>query len=89
LDHLIFVLVKSVDPYYQFWHDRQQASLNGLNLEVSCQRDIEEMAKNITQDSIEKFDDSQFHVMSQTKLGHFYAINLALLTCDCQDFPCI
>ncbi|KAH9163687.1 hypothetical protein EDB89DRAFT_1912546 [Lactarius sanguifluus] len=25
LDHLIFVLVKSADPYYRFWHDRQQA----------------------------------------------------------------
>ncbi|KAH9013383.1 hypothetical protein EDB83DRAFT_2195009, partial [Lactarius deliciosus] len=87
LDHLIFVLVKSADPYYRFRHDRQQAGLDGLNLEASRRRDIEETAKKITRDSIEKFDDSQFHVASQTKLGHFYAISLAPPTCDCQDFP--
>ncbi len=40
--------MKSVDPYYRFWHDRQETSLDGLNLEDSCQRDIEVMAKKIT-----------------------------------------
>ncbi|KAF8270563.1 hypothetical protein EI94DRAFT_1422579, partial [Lactarius quietus] len=33
LDHLAFILVKSVDPYYRFQHDRQQTGLDGLNLE--------------------------------------------------------
>lgn len=87
LDHLLFILVKSADPYYQFRHDRQQAGLDGLNLEASRRRDIEEAANKVTRDSIEKFDDSQFHVASQTKSGHFYAINLALPTCNCPDFP--
>jgi hypothetical protein len=76
-----------VDPYYQFQHERQEAGLDGLNLEKSRQRDIEEMAKTITQDSIESFYDSQFHVASQTKLGRFYSINLAPPKCNCPDFP--
>jgi len=79
--------VISADPYYRFQHDRQETGLDGLNLEDSCRRDIEVMAKKITQDSIEKFNDSQFHVASQTKSGHFYAINLTPPTCNCQDFP--
>jgi hypothetical protein len=53
LDHLIFTLVKSADPYYQFQHKRQEASLDRLNLEKSCKQDIEETAKTITQDSNE------------------------------------
>jgi hypothetical protein len=81
--------VKSADPYYWFWHERQEASLNSLNLEKSRQKDIEDMAKMITCNLIESFDDSQFHVASQTKLGHFYSINLALPKCNCPDFLCI
>jgi hypothetical protein len=86
LDHIIFTLVKSVDPYYWFRHERQEASLDGLNLEKSHQKDIEDTAKTITRDSIELFDDSQFHVASQTKLGHFYSINLTPPKCNCPDF---
>ncbi|KAI9434064.1 hypothetical protein H4582DRAFT_2081386 [Lactarius indigo] len=89
LDHLVFTLVKSADPYYRFRHDRQQAGLDGLNLEVARRKVIEETARTITCDSIEKFDDSQFHVASQTKLGDFYAIKLAPPACNCEDFPCI
>jgi hypothetical protein len=87
LDHIVFTLVKSADPYYQFRHERQEAGLDGLNLEKSHQKDIEDMAKTITRDLIESFDDSQFHVASQTKLGHFYSINLAPPKCNCPDFP--
>ena len=87
LDHIIFTLVKSADPYYRFRHERQEAGLDGLNLEKSRKRDIEETAKTITRDSIESFDDSQFHVASQTKLGHFYSINLGPPKCSCPDFP--
>ena len=87
LDHIVFTLVKSADPYYRFRHERQEAGLDGLNLEKSHKRDIEETAKTITRDSIESFDDSQFHVASQTKLGHFYSINLGPPKCSCPDFP--
>ena len=75
------------DPYYQFWHKRQEAGLDGLNLEKLRKQDIEETAKTITRDLIESFDDSQFHVTSQTKLGHFYSINLGPPKCSCPDFP--
>jgi len=89
LDHIIFTLVKSADPYYQFRHERQQAGLEGPNLEDSRREEIEEIAGKVTRDSIQKFDDFQFHVSSQTKSGHFYAVNLAPPTCccNCLDFP--
>lgn len=86
-DYLVFTLTRSADPYYRFRHDKQQAGLEGLNLEASRRREIEEIAKTITRDSIEKFDDTQFHVASQTKSGHFYSINLVQPTCSCPDFP--
>ncbi|KAF8256797.1 hypothetical protein EI94DRAFT_1512879, partial [Lactarius quietus] len=55
-DHLAFILVKSVDLYYRFWHNRQQTGLDGLNLEKSHRKEIEEAAKKIMQDSIQSFD---------------------------------
>jgi hypothetical protein len=79
----------SVDPYFQFRHMRQQTGLDGLNLEKSHRKEIEEAATKITRDSIESFDNSQFHVASQTKLGHFYSVNPTAPSCTCQDFPCI
>ena len=78
--------MKSVDPYYRFWHEKQQAGLEGLNLEASRCAEIEQISQKITRDSIEKFDDTQFHVASQTKSGSYYSINLILLTCSCPDF---
>ena len=88
-DYLVFTLTKSADPYYQFRHERQQAGLEGLNLEASRHAKIEQISQKITRDSIEKFDDTQFHVASQTKLGGYYSINLIPPTCSCPDFPCI
>ena len=78
--------MKSADPYYQFQHEKQQAGLEGLNLEASCRTEIVQISQKITWDSIEKFDDTQFHVASQTKSGSYYSINLIPPTCSCPDF---
>jgi hypothetical protein len=43
-------------------------------------------AGSISQDSIEQFDDTQFHVTSASCPGGFFAIDLARQHCNCKDF---
>ena len=88
-DYLVFMLMRSAGLYYWFWHEKQQTGLEGLNLEASRCAEIEQIFQKITRDSIEQFDDMQFHVASQTKSGSFYSINLTLPTSTCPDFLCI
>ena len=61
--------MRSVDPYYRFQHEKQQAGLDSLNLEASHRAKIEQISQKMMWDSIEKFDDTQFHIASQTKSG--------------------
>jgi hypothetical protein len=78
-DYLMFTLLP-------IWHEKQQAGLDSLNLEASHHIVIEQIVEKITQDSIEKFDDIQFHIASQTESGQFYSIDLVQPTCSCPDF---
>ena len=74
-------------PHYQAWHARQLVSLEGPDLAGMWQREILATARGISRDSIQPFDDMQFHVASKSRLGAYYMIDLRQSTCDCQDFP--
>jgi hypothetical protein len=43
-------------------------------------------AGSISWDSIEQFDDTQFHIASASCPGGFFAIDLAWQHCNCKDF---
>jgi hypothetical protein len=54
-------------------------------VEQRCQ-EILESVEAISQDSIQPFDNTQFHVASVSRLGEFYTIDLTWQMCDCKDF---
>jgi hypothetical protein len=76
-----------MEPYYQNRHARQTVRLEGLDLAGQRQQEIMASARNITIDSIQQFDPTQFHVASQSQPGAFYSIDLYHATCDCEDYP--
>jgi hypothetical protein len=76
-----------MEPYYQNWHMRQTVGLEGLDLAGQRQQEIMASARNITINSIQQFDLTQFHVTSQSRPGAFYSIDLHHATCDCKDYP--
>jgi hypothetical protein len=81
------MLVNYMEPYYQNRHARQHVGLEGPDLAGKRRREIMASARNITIDSIQQFDPTQFHVASQSRLGVYYAIDLHRATCDCEDYP--
>ncbi|KAI0252856.1 hypothetical protein BJV78DRAFT_1153479 [Lactifluus subvellereus] len=87
IDCIIYTLVNYMVPYYQTWHMRQVVGLEGPDLAGERRRDILTSTKEISHDSIQQFDDTQFHVASQSRPGQYYAIDLCQSTCDCRDFP--
>jgi hypothetical protein len=75
-----------MEPYYQNQHARQHVGLEGPNLAGKRRREIMASARNITIDSIQQFDPTQFHVASRSRLGAYYTIDLHCATCDCKDY---
>jgi hypothetical protein len=87
IDHLVHTLVNSMEPDYQAWHRRQIVGLEGPNLIGQQCQEILASAKEISHDSIQSFDHTQFHVVSQSRSGPFYIVDLNNQSCRCIDFP--
>jgi hypothetical protein len=87
IDHAIYTLVSDMIPHYQARHARQLVGLEGPDLAGTRRREILATARGISRDSIQPFDDTQFHVASKSRPGAYYAIDLRQSTCDCRDFP--
>lgn len=73
-------------PNYEARHERQEVGVEGPNLVERRRREILASAESISRDSIQQFDDSQFHIASASRPGDFFAVNLARQTCNCKDF---
>ena len=84
---VLYALVKELDRHYESRHDRQDVGLEGLDLEQDRHREIESNARDFPRDSIQDFDETQFHVASKSHPTGYYVIDLRRPTCDCPDFP--
>jgi hypothetical protein len=87
IDHVIVTLVKGMVPMYEKRHERQSAGLDGKDLAGERRQELLERAAEIPSDSIQKFDDTQFHVASKSRPGSYHAVDLHRSTCECEDFP--
>ena len=87
IDHVIVTLVKGMVPYYEHRHSHQIVSLNGKDLMAEHQQELLECTVEIPSESIQKVDDTQFHVMSKSRPGLYHVVDLHQSTCQCEDFP--
>ena len=76
-----------IDPYYKARHKHQEVGVEGLDLTERQQHKIQINARAISYNSIQQFDDTQFHVASMSRSGNYHAVDLDRATCECQDFP--
>jgi hypothetical protein len=86
IDHVIVTLVKGMVPYYEHRHSHQIVSLNGKDLMVERQQELLEHTAEIPSESIQKVDDTQFHVASKSRPGLYHTVDLHRSTCQCEDF---
>jgi hypothetical protein len=87
IDHVIVTLVKGMVLYYENRHSRQFVGLNGKDLAAERRQELLECAAEIPSESIQKIDDTQFHVASKSRPGLYHAVDLHRSTCECEDFP--
>ena len=87
IDHIIVTLVKGMVPMYEKKYECQSAGLDGKDLAGEQQQELLEHVAEIPSNSIQKFDETQFHVMSKSQLGSYHAVDLHQSTCECEDFP--
>ena len=76
IDHVIVTLVKGMVPMYEKKHERQSASLARKDLVGEQRQELLEHTAEIPSNSIQKFDDTQFHVMSKSRLGSYHVVDL-------------
>jgi len=87
IDHVIVMLVTGMVAYYENKYSRQIVSLDGKDLMAECQQELLERVAEIPSESIQKFDDTQFHVASKSRPGLYHTVDLHRSTCQCEDFP--
>ena len=73
-------------PHYKARHERQEVGIEGLDLTEQRRQEILISARAISHDSIQQFDNTQFHIASRSRPGNYYAVDLDQATCECQDF---
>jgi hypothetical protein len=66
IDHIIVMLVTRMVGYYENKHSCQIVSLDRKDLVAECQQELLERAAEIPSESIQKLDDTQFHVASKS-----------------------
>jgi hypothetical protein len=81
------MLVKGMVLYYENRHSHQFVGLNRKDLVAERRQKLLECMVEIPSKSIQKIDDTQFHVMSKSQPGLYHAVDLHQLTCKCEDFP--
>jgi hypothetical protein len=89
VDHLLYVLLDQVIPYYIARERRQELGFEGPNLEVKKRREISERGLTVTKELISEVEAGEiYHVRSQTGL-HFYTVDVDSYTCECLSYPLI
>ncbi|PPR02766.1 hypothetical protein CVT24_002240 [Panaeolus cyanescens] len=90
LDHLIYILVLKVMPYFLAKHQYQESGFAGPDLEVQERRRIEELAAKIDPNDIQQSsshpDDPVFQVKSQSNPSLTYTVDLDQYECNCPSF---
>ena len=76
-----------MEPEYDVKHARQDVRIASPDLAGTHWRKLLIKAKEISRDSIQQLDHTQFHVASQTRQGSYYAIDLQREICECKDYP--
>jgi len=90
LDHLIHILVDQAIPHFIHKHHRQEFGFEGADLEVKKRLEIEERAKSIRPDQIKATEEADvYQVLSGSKPGVDYRVDLDAYDCSCLSFPTI
>jgi hypothetical protein len=76
IDHVIVTLVTGMVGYYKNKHSRQIISLDRKDLMVERQQELLECAAEIPSKSIQKLDDTQFHITSKSRPGLYHTVDL-------------
>jgi hypothetical protein len=79
--------VNDVNPHFKNVHVRQSVGLDGPDLVGQQRQKLMVTARNISHDSIQQFNLTQFHIASQLHPGAYYTIDLLHVTCNCRNFP--
>ena len=87
IDHIIVTLVMGMVGYYENKHSCQIVGLDGKDLAAERRQELLERAAEIPSESIQKIDDTQFHVASKSRPGLYHSVDLHRSTCQCEDFP--
>ena len=89
LDHLLYVLLDLVVPYYIGRVRQQDFGFEGPDLEVKKQQEITERALTVPKDFITEIEAGHlYHVRSQSG-SHHYHVDLDAYTCGCLSYPLI
>jgi hypothetical protein len=66
IDHVMVTLVTEMVGYYKHKHGHQIVGLDGKDLVVEHRQELLECVVEIPSKSIQKLDDTQFHVVSKS-----------------------
>jgi hypothetical protein len=83
IDHILFTLVMEMVPHYKARHERQEVGIEGLDLTEWRRQEILISARAISCDSIQQFDNAQFHIAFRSRPGNYHAVDLDQVTCEC------
>ena len=90
MDHLVYILIHRVIPYYMARHDRQEHGFEGPDLYSAHQSKVEALADLIVIDDIEEvIKGGVYWVRSQSDPKSKYHVNIDTYTCDCDSFSLI
>ncbi|KAJ7617818.1 hypothetical protein FB45DRAFT_702941, partial [Roridomyces roridus] len=89
LDHLLYVLVNKVSPYYESKQQRQEFGFEGEDCEVRKRKDIKKRAQDYTLADIERDGEDTFRVRSRSCPSKAYDVDVDAYHCTCIDFPLI
>jgi hypothetical protein len=90
MDHLVYILIHRVIPYYMARHDCQEHGFEGPDLYSAHRSKVEALADLIVIDNIEEVIKGEVYlVRSQSDPKSKYHVNIDAYTCDCDSFSLI
>lgn len=87
LNHLLYILMHKVIPFYKVKHQSQQYGFQGPNLEMQqCQKMQAQVATFTLDDIVEVAPGHLYLVHSQSHPEHQHTVDMEIYTCDCKSF---
>jgi hypothetical protein len=83
IDHILFTLVMEMVPHYKARHEHQEVGVEGLDLTEWWHQEILISARAISHNSIQQFDNAQFHIASRSCPRNYHAVDLDQVTYEC------